>query len=360
MILSRSSLFGIRFDNISKANINRISTYFGNQCLSKERLELELKVNFKSIPDLDEFRKVGRDLRFNKDVVYIPSDKGWCCLPLSMLLNLDFSGEIGVTHNVNIVNLIGSVLDPLLKIYCIQSGLVPVHSSSIIIRDRVILFPAWGNVGKTNLLLAAKKLGGIALSDDWTTIDRLGRVFPDIRPLNLLYYNFSTFPELKGHVNYKTRFLIDFQNIFSKLSSSILHIKIIKYLNILLETLSNVKLPMSIPDEYKKGLRLDDAFLLYKHSKKSIEFSDESLNREFLSKAMWSCFLYENDSIFNMLKQASYYKGYSYSELLNMLEVNYVLHLTEALSKTAGVRTACLPEKPTEEMLLAYLRDVAK
>lgn len=77
-----------------------------------------------------------------------------------------------------------------------QNGFALVHASGIELDGRVLVFPAWRHTGKTNTMLSLIQDGGGYLSDDRVWIHESGSVLGYPLPVNMLPYNFESFPDL--------------------------------------------------------------------------------------------------------------------------------------------------------------------
>lgn len=87
------------------------------------------------------------------------------------------------------------------KVFC--------HSSAVRYKDRVLLFPAWRNTGKTNILLEFLSRGADYIADDWSILTPDGCIERIPKRLNLLNYNFTEKPELLEAAPPDTRVLVD-------------------------------------------------------------------------------------------------------------------------------------------------------
>jgi len=77
-----------------------------------------------------------------------------------------------------------------------QNGFALVHASGIKLNGRVLIFPAWRHTGKTNTMLSLIQDGGGYLSDDRVWVHESGSVLGYPLPVNMLPYNFESFPDL--------------------------------------------------------------------------------------------------------------------------------------------------------------------
>ena len=98
----------------------------------------------------------------------------------------------------------------LISFKSIRDGGVFCHASAVKYNDKTIIFPAWRHVGKTNLMLELLKDGAELISDDGMILYRNGELVTFSKRLHLLYFNFSSNPELLEKVDKHTLRLIEF------------------------------------------------------------------------------------------------------------------------------------------------------
>ena len=70
------------------------------------------------------------------------------------------------------------------------------HASGFVYQGKVILCPAWRNVGKTNTLLNFMYDGASYLADDWCLLNENGSAYRVPKRIHLFDYNFISFPGL--------------------------------------------------------------------------------------------------------------------------------------------------------------------
>lgn len=97
------------------------------------------------------------------------------------------------------------IADLLIRDLIVEFGLCFMHASCVLWEDQVLIFPAWGGTGKTNMLLSFLQNGAIFFGDDAIIFDKHGVVYPYPKPLNLLSYNFIANEKLLlPHANKQT------------------------------------------------------------------------------------------------------------------------------------------------------------
>lgn len=77
-----------------------------------------------------------------------------------------------------------------------DQGYALIHASGVDVDGTTYVFPAWRHTGKTNTMLSLLASGGGYLSDDRVWVSRSGTVRGYPLPVNLLPYNFNSFPDL--------------------------------------------------------------------------------------------------------------------------------------------------------------------
>ena len=86
------------------------------------------------------------------------------------------------------------------------------HASAVNYKGQSLLFPAWRHVGKTNLMLALLQDGAELIADDGVILFNTGEFMPFSRRMNLLYFNFLSFPELLDKASPKMKELKSFMD----------------------------------------------------------------------------------------------------------------------------------------------------
>lgn len=90
----------------------------------------------------------------------------------------------------------------------IDQGLAMIHASGVIFHGKTILMPAWRHTGKTNTMLNLLTRGADVLSDDRLFVDASGTARSYHLPINMLPYNFRSFPELQSSSVQRVRGLL--------------------------------------------------------------------------------------------------------------------------------------------------------
>ncbi len=115
--------------------------------------------------------------------------------------------------NRNRIERVGQILHELVltSFGFFFSDTIPVHSSGLSIRDKVVLFGGTGGVGKTSLELElCLKEGAEFIADDIAMISKEGKVYPNYSYPKIYGYNVEGDEELKKRLFPKFNFLESF------------------------------------------------------------------------------------------------------------------------------------------------------
>ncbi len=115
--------------------------------------------------------------------------------------------------DVDPVQFIGRVVEPLVRLSLLNAGVLPLHASSAALDDRGVLLPAWCHTGKTNLMLGLAARGAGIMADDWSFIDGERQILLNPKPAAVFDYNLRAFPELSSRLPHTSKLgvkLMDF------------------------------------------------------------------------------------------------------------------------------------------------------
>lgn len=102
------------------------------------------------------------------------------------------------------------IIEYLVHMRFVRKGAFFCHASAFEWQGKVVLCPAWRNVGKTNLLLSLLEKGARYIADDWALIDAGGRIRSLPKRLNLFHYNFEQHPGLAERLPVDLKHLVGF------------------------------------------------------------------------------------------------------------------------------------------------------
>ena len=107
--------------------------------------------------------------------------------------------------------------EPLVTILAARLGLALIHACCIVDKDRCIVFPSWGGVGKTSIVLHFMSQGFGYMADDWVFVGLDGCAYAYPRRIRIYSYNLKAFPWLKKKLKNKLKFIrMEVMDFFSR------------------------------------------------------------------------------------------------------------------------------------------------
>lgn len=253
-------------------------------------------------------RCVGRTACFEGEYGFFRERDHWIRINMVKLLQPNLDCRVLVDPGFDGLRLVGYYLEPLVRIRAAVRGDILVHSSSVAMGSNAILLTAWGNTGKTNLMLQLGLDGAERLSDDWTLITRDGRLHGYPRAINILNYNFAAFPELKTLLSWPRRVGLEVDA-----AARIIRRRLrfadggltrgFDVLERLLERLVNTRVPLESGSSPASGYRVARAFDLRKVASRSRSSPCDSTS---FVRRQAECFLYENRRFLDRLAEARF------------------------------------------------------
>lgn len=350
--------FCVTLENVPEKFYDGLKTKFNAKFFSFEKSNTSIIVSMKfqeKLTDTQHLKMVGRKFLFDESAYYLSENNAFAKIEFDKLLDENFA--IHIEPNFDPIRFVGYILEPIIRIRLLKKGFVSIHSSSCHIDGKMFLFPAWGNVGKTNLILAMNKNGATVFGDDWTTITPDGKALIDIRPLNLLFYNFKVFPEYLEMISWKKKFFLKLDSIIRDKSSSrkqrsATMMRIYELTLRLTETLSNTHIPLETIQENRiTESEVTSIYLMLKNRKHSIE-KLENIEIEEIAKKSAICFIYENQSFFNHLKEYMYASNKPLGSYINDIENRYI-EVFKKIFNNLNINKGLilLPEEPERNKL---------
>jgi hypothetical protein len=350
--------FCVTLENVPEKFYNGLKRKFSTKFFSYDRSSTPVIVSIKfkqQLADVEYLKMVGRKFLFDESACYLSENTALVKIQFDKLLDEDFT--IYIEPNFDPIRFVGYLLEPIIRIRLLKKGFVSIHSSSCYINGQMFLFPAWGNVGKTNLILAMHKNGATIFGDDWTTITPDGKALIDIRPLNLLFYNFKVFPEYLEMISWKKKFFLKLDSIIRDKSSlrkqrSATMLRIYELTLRLTETLSNTHISLdSIQENKITESEVTSVYLMMKHKEQSIK-KFETIEIEEIAKKSAICFVYENQSFFNNIEEYMYATGNSLGSFINDIENMYIEVFKNIFNNpNLNKGLILLPEEPERDVL---------
>lgn len=160
--------------------------------ISKCHLSIEYQIKAIENNSVDNIDLVRGSVAHTKSSVYLIDTNGNLCSFPEFLGPQKVQPVIYISPQFN-PSFFTILIDYLVHRFAVFSGAFLCHSSSFIYKDQFFIFPAWRNVGKTNLLIAALSLGAKFFADDWTLLYKDGskQLYP--KNMNLEHYNIPFF-----------------------------------------------------------------------------------------------------------------------------------------------------------------------
>ena len=220
------------------------------------------------------------------------------------------------------------VSEILMRYYATSYNIVFIHASSFKYKDKSYIINSFGGTGKTNLLLDALTNNGIYLSDDLTAIDKNGNIYPYLKRINLLYYNFDYKNSLieKLNLSINKMKIINFINKINK--NSYLYKLIIFRIEWKLKNNLNVKTDYKLisGNETLKSTYKCDKFIWLERTEHVTE--KFSIDMDYIKDRMHLCLELENtsfldfDRFFNLLSPKFYKLKQKQTDIINGLSQN--------------------------------------
>lgn len=275
---------------------------YGRRCFAEpddhRRILLEIQYE-KNISMPNGTCRVGQSAGWTADGFCVSEGYGWAILPMENLLsNVPFI--IRCQENFDPSRLLGYIIETILTVRALLHGFLFVHSSAVVMDGEALVFPAWGNTGKTNLVLSMTLSGATILSDDWCVLCPGRKVAGVPRPLNLLNYNLRVFPEYKRGISPMMKLMLlgdsllfQFNKHFGEKMQGI-PMRIMGVASQASELLTNIKVPLA--DNFPVGMDLSVRAIiaLNKYTGQLCDDNPQPITRETLLSKLSSCFMFEN------------------------------------------------------------------
>ncbi len=191
------------------------------------------------------------------------------------------------------------LLENLLRYKFVLKKAVFMHASAISYHGQGIIFPAWANTGKTNLLLQFLKDGAHYISDDFAIMAEDGFLYSYPKRLQLFDYNFAEFPQLVVALGRSVRLSFLKQKLSAKFLKRLTRVPLLTRLLKRVKRKScealHIRAPAKelFPDVEVDGSRRINKifFLIRTHSESNIEI--ERMTPEVLANKMVPCLSFE-------------------------------------------------------------------
>ncbi len=210
------------------------------------------------------------------------------------------------------VSLLISILEPLILVRLLLSGVIPVHSCSVEISGEGILFPAWGGTGKTRLLLNLTTSGAKFVSDEWSFV-RGNSLLPYYVDFCMLDYDLSEYGD-RANLSAIEKLRLLFNRKFSS-HRKIIHL--LNYCNLILPHKEFV--PEQLFPSIASEAKLRKIYILQKWNK--AEPKKDKIDPEILLDKFVLSFYRENRLLFyyyNLYKFAMSCNGGIFDDISNI------------------------------------------
>jgi hypothetical protein len=355
----------IRFENLPARQHQTLAAEFGGEALSPrhESTPAFVTVRFDVVQPPAGAVFVGRSSAATQGSLFVREGPAWARIPLGQLMDANAEFIVEASPDYDLIRLVGYVLEPLAKVRALLQGHTFIHSSAVAIGGQAVLLCAWGNTGKTNLMLKLAEKGATMLSDDWSLLMSDGSIAGYPRPVNLMNYNLDIFPHLRGQLSWKKKIVYacdrGFRNLRRRLAWN--HPVMLRAGDMaerLLELGANARLPLGRFESFSGGLPAVAIVEVHKASPgASTEMQTMSVKRA--ARAATVCFAYENTRLLQRLSEYAYAfpeaDGLS-GEILELYRTTLAINL----GKAAGteVHSLGIPSRPTVSQLETFAQHV--
>lgn len=268
-------------------------------------------VIFRPVAIPDHAVRVGRT-NFVDDGDFYPVEDGRAArIPMATLLDTGLEFTVEADPRYDLIRLIGYVLEPLAKVRALLRGHCFVHSSAVAIQERAVLLSAWGNTGKTNLMLKLAESGAAMLSDDWSLLMADGTVAGYPRPVNLMNYNLDMFPALRQRLSWRKKAVCSVDRHFRKFRAGVAWrnpawLRAGDMLERLLEMGANARLPLCRFGPPPQAPLPAGAIVEVHKTGPGEQSANRRLPVTDAARAATACFAYENTRLFQRLAELAY------------------------------------------------------
>lgn len=354
-----NNFYTVVFKNVPKifyiGMLKKFNSNFFNK--KKSNTPVILTIDFKDkLLERNKLKMVGRKFVFDESGYYLVENDALAKIEFDKIFDDNFT--IRLEYNFDPIRFMGYILEPLMRVILLNKGFLSVHSSSCYVNNKMFVFSAWGNVGKTNLILAMKNNGATIFGDDWTTITPCGKALIDIRPINLLFYNLEIFPEYKNMISWKKKFFLKIDSIIRDKPTQVkkknsLMLRLYDLSLKLTETLSNAQIPLeALQENTIKEHKITSLYLMIKYKENGIGLID-NIDIFQIAKKSAICFIHENMSLFNHINEYIYASNGDYGAFIKNIEELYIKTFSDIFSSQYNISKGMisLPEIPNRQKL---------
>lgn len=351
----------IRFENLPERQRQTLAAEFGETALSPRHDAATpfVTVRFGPVHPPADAVFVGRSSGSTPGSLYVSEAAAWAHIPMAQLLDAKGEFVVDASPDYDLIRLVGYVLEPLAKCRALLQGHTFIHSSAVAIDNRAVLLCAWGNTGKTNLMLKLAESGAAMLSDDWSLLLADGTVAGYPRPVNLMNYNLDIFPGLRGQLSWKKKLVYACDRSFRMCHRHLAwnHPVLLRAGDMaerLLEMGANARLPLG---RFGTGhaASLPTAAIIEVHKAAPGGTSElRTMPVELAARAATVCFAYENTRLLHRMAEYAYAVPEA-DDLPALILERYRNTLQANLTQAAGpaIHSLGIPPRPAMAELSA-------
>jgi hypothetical protein len=271
----------------------------------------------------------------SNDFIILDTKRSKCKLNFNLFTKKKISIEL--EDDFDLYYFFTFILEPLIIIWSAHHEVLYLHSSGIAKNEKITLFPAWRNTGKTNTILDLCQKGYSFCGDDFCVVkNKTAYLYP--KSLNLFSYNLKSFPNVLNHIDWKTSLRL---KITTKLKKQLFSLsqslsgplsKIFFRISELAEVSTNIKLKpsqLNIKTCEKGGIK--DVFILQKSNLKRT--TNKNLSNKNAENKIFKTIQYELKDFFEIYYKYLYLFPETNIAIVNQFEKNYKRLISDNLSE---------------------------
>lgn len=194
------------------------------------------------------FRCCGRTFRDGDHVFWQAPNHALVEYPLLQLLEKQDRVSVMASPAIASDSLFHTFVCQILRYLLIRRGVAFMHASSFGWGSKVMVCPAWREVGKTGVLLLALQDGALYYGDDLALVSRDGTLYPWLSPLHIFDHHLRAFPHLWRHFTLGDRVAIAVRRV-AGLADKALHDPLAVLANPLKALVSKTRFSLQIKAE---------------------------------------------------------------------------------------------------------------
>ncbi len=290
----------------------------------------KFSINGEILPQLEKF--------FNKELGYFKSKKTSVDLEIELIPkisdpNITFppnygrdkdyfytrdplSNKVGIFSNSKVIAeskidsgwLLKDIIEPLMLLCILPKGYTFLHASAVTKNNKSLIFSAFPETGKTNLVVSLLKTGCLFLTDELILVSKDGIAYPYPRPLSIYPYNIKANPwliDIISNKNFirkqKIKFLFPLYKIQNAYCLKYPKSLILRVIKMGLKKIAFRNFPINVKDigaEIGIPSRVDKVFLLLSSDKLTKPEIKEIKDKRLFATQLWANILGEKNNFF--------------------------------------------------------------